>query len=68
MYKVRVQNSCSCFLKSGMAEVLDFDTEADAKKEAQKMLAKMQDTFCKKHEFSMTESLGDCTIFIKPRR
>lgn len=68
MYKVKVQNACSCFLKSGLTEVLDFDTEKEAKAEAEAMLKKMQDTFCKKHEFSMTEQFGDCTIFIKPRR
>lgn len=68
MYKVRVENPCSCFLRNGMAEVLDFPTEEAAKKEANKMLDKMQNTFCKKHDFTMLEKFGDFTIYIKPRR
>ena len=67
MYKVKVQNSCSCFLKSGMAEVLEFDTEQEAEKEAQNMLEKMQSNFCKKHNFSLIEQFGDFTIYIKFR-
>lgn len=67
MYKVSVQNACSCLLKSGMAEVLEFDTEELAQKEANDMLEKMQNTFCKKHDFSLSEKFGDYTIYIKPR-
>ena len=68
MYKVKVNNACSCFLKSGMAETLEFSTEEEAQKEAEEMLKKMQNYFCKKHEFSMIEKFGDFSIFIKPRR
>lgn len=68
MHKVKVENSCSCFLKSGMAEVQEFETKDEAKKEAESMLGSMQDKFCKKHEFSMNEQFGDFTIYIKPRR
>ncbi|MDQ7045630.1 MAG: hypothetical protein Q9M32_06945 [Sulfurimonas sp.] len=67
MYKVKVQNACSCFLKSGMGELLEFSTEEQAQKEAQKMLEKMQSGFCRKHEFSMSEKFGDFTILTKPR-
>ncbi|PHQ64943.1 MAG: hypothetical protein COB99_06825 [Sulfurimonas sp.] len=66
-YKVRVENVCSCFLKSGMAENLEFDSEEKAKEEAQKMIEKMNSTFCKKHEFALNEQFGDYTIYIKPR-
>lgn len=67
MYKVNVPNTCSCFLKSGMPDSQEFDTQEEAKKEAENMLSKMQDKFCKKHEFSMNEQFGDYTVFIKPR-
>ena len=67
MYKVKVQNTCSCFLKSGMPEILDFSTQEEAQKEAQKMLEKMQSNFCRKHEFTLNEKFGDYSIFIKPR-
>ncbi|MDB2562682.1 hypothetical protein N9X61_03665 [Sulfurimonas sp.] len=67
MYKVKVHNSCSCMIKSGMAEVLEFDTEDEAKKEAEKMLAKMKDSFCKKHDFVLNEKFGDYELFIRAR-
>ena len=68
MYKVKVQNACSCLLKSGMAEVLEFTKEEEAKEEAEEMINRMRLTFCKKHDFSLSEQFGDYTIFIKPRR
>ncbi|MCD4667409.1 MAG: hypothetical protein K8R44_02235 [Sulfurimonas sp.] len=67
MYKVKVENSCRCFLKSGFSENLEFDTQEEAKKEAQHMIGVMQSTFCQKHEFALNEQFGDFTIFIKPR-
>lgn len=67
MHKVKVENSCSCFIKSGLSEVLEFETEEEAVKEANKMLEKMNSTFCKKHEFSLNEQFGDFTIYIRPR-
>jgi len=66
-YKVKVQNVCSCFLKSGLGEESVFDTKDEAKKEAEHMISVMNSTFCKKHEFSLSEKFGDYTIFIKPR-
>ncbi len=67
MYKVIVPNTCSCFLKSGMAESQDFATKDEAKVEAERMVSTMQSKFCKKHDFSMQEQFGDYTVFIKPR-
>lgn len=66
MYKVKVENGCRCFLKSGMAELLEFDTEEEAAKEAEKMREKMSSDFCRKHEFSIIEKFGDFSIFVKP--
>ena len=66
-YKVKVQNACSCFLKSGFGEESAFSTKEEAKKEAEYMLGIMQSNFCKKHEFVLNEQFGDYTILIKPR-
>ena len=68
MYKVKVENPCSCFIKNGLAELQDFDTKDEAKREADELMQKMSTTFCQKHEFSVIEKFGDFTIFIKPRR
>ena len=64
MYKVEVKNSCRCFLRNGMVEVQEFVTKEEAKEEAQLMLKKMHETFCKKHSFVMGERFGDYTITI----
>ena len=66
-YKVKVENICSCFLKSGLGESIEFDTKEEAKKEAEYMIGIMQSNFCKKHEFILNEQFGDYTIYIKPR-
>ncbi len=66
-YKVKVQNTCRCFLKSGLAEVMEYDSKDDAKREAEVVIKHMQDNFCKKHEFVMNEQFGDYTVVIKPR-
>jgi len=67
MYKVTIQNSCRCVLKSGMPENLEFATQEEAKQEAESMIKTMQSTFCQKHEFVINEQFGDFNIFIKPR-
>lgn len=67
MYKIRVQNACSCFFKSGFSEVLEFEDKEEAKKEAEYMIKIMKANFCQKHEFALSEQFGDFTIFIKPR-
>lgn len=68
MYKVNVQNTCRCFLKSGMVESSEFDTKEEAQKEAEYMIGVMNSTFCQKHEFDLKEQFGDYTIYIKPRK
>lgn len=67
MYKVKVENACRCFLKSGFAEASEFQTADEAKKEAEYMIGIMKSNFCQKHEFDLNEQFGDFTIFIKPR-
>ena len=68
MYKVSVLNPCSCFIKNGFIQTQDFDTKEEAKEEAEKLVKLMSNKFCNKHEFSMSESFGDFTVYIKPRR
>ena len=67
MYRVTVQNPCSCFIKNGLTENQEFDTKEEAKKEAETLIKNMTENFCQKHEFSMMEKFGDYTIYIKPR-
>lgn len=67
MYKVKVQNACRCFLKSGFTELSEYASQEEAKKEAEYMIGIMKANFCQKHEFALNEQFGDFTIFIKPR-
>ena len=67
MHKIKVQNACRCFLRSGFSEILEFSTQEEAQKEVQNMIEIMRSNFCQKHEFEMSEQFGDYTIFIKPR-
>ena len=67
MYKIKVQNTCRCFLRSGFSEILEFNTQEEAQKEAQSMIETMRSNFCQKHEFELNEQFGDYNIIIKPR-
>ncbi|MBD3823059.1 MAG: hypothetical protein IE916_00925 [Epsilonproteobacteria bacterium] len=68
MYKVNIENSCSCFLKSGIPVTQDFETKEAAQKEAESLLRIMKTNFCQKHNFTLSETLGDYTIYIVPRK
>lgn len=68
MYRVEVKNSCKCFLRSGLCEHQSFETRDEAKEEAERLLEHMQTKFCNKHEFSLSESFGHYTIYIRPRQ
>ena len=64
LYKVKVQNACKCFLKTGFPEVSEFDTKEKAKEEAEYIFKVMNTTFCHKHQFKLNEIAGDFVISI----
>lgn len=65
MYKVKVKNVCACFIKRGLNDNQEFDTQEESKKVAEALLETMQTTFCARHTFSMKEFFGDYTIETK---
>jgi len=65
MYKVKVERQCSCFKRSGLPDLASYNTEEEAKKEAEAILHKMNNDFCHKHEFSLNEKFGDFTISMR---
>ena len=67
MFKVEVKNPCKCFLRSGNIEMQTFSSKEEAKEEAERLLEEMQTTFCKKHDFVLSEIVGNYTIIIKLR-
>lgn len=44
-----------------------FPNKKEAKEEAERLLEEMQTKFCKKHDFVLSEIVGNYTITIKPR-
>lgn len=67
MYKVSVENPCSCFFKDGLPEEQTFNSKDAAKAEAESLLAHMQKNFCKKHTFAVVPSGPGFKVRISPR-
>ncbi len=67
MYKIKIQNTCRCFIKSGIPKVFECETQEEAQKEAEKITQKMNSSFCHQHEFFLSELFGDFTISMKTR-
>ncbi len=56
MYKVIIENECNCFIKSDLESEKSFNSEFEAKMEAEDMLESMNKSFCKKHKFRLEKS------------
>jgi len=67
-YKVIVERQCGCFKKSGDEAVRQFDNKDDALMEANSWKDEMNDTYCKKHIFSVLESGDDFMITMEMNR
>lgn len=66
-YYVAVKNPCRCFLRDGGVENQIFDTKQEAAESAEILRDHMQKTYCKKHQFILTELAGNYTITIRER-
>lgn len=64
MYRVEIKNSCSCAMKKALAEVQSFASEAEAEAEANRLLQKMQNEFCKKHRFELRREFSTFSLYI----
>lgn len=58
MYKVHVENECSCFKKSGFENDLTYKDKADALMKAKVMECRMNQEFCHTHYFE-AEDMGN---------
>lgn len=58
MYKIHVENECSCFKKSGFENDLTYKDKADALMKAKVMECRMNQEFCHTHYFE-AEDMGD---------
>ncbi|HEX5623877.1 MAG TPA: hypothetical protein VFX57_05510 [Sulfuricurvum sp.] len=66
-YRLEVKNPCRCFMRDGGVEQQTFASAAEAKEEAEALHARMQKSYCKKHQFVLTQTAGHYTITIQSR-
>ncbi|MDH4943737.1 hypothetical protein [Sulfurimonas sp. C5] len=55
LHHVIVEKLCSCAKREGMGQITSFEDKETAQDAAVKQLAFMQNSFCGKHEFDITE-------------
>lgn len=55
MYTIEFTKECGCFIRSGMKNNMSFNSKEEAKKEADKMMDEINETFCHKHDFKLEE-------------
>lgn len=65
MFTVKMEKECGCFKKSGMESCKTFQNRDDAMIEAQEWAEEMNETFCKKHNFSIVEEGNDLIIKVE---
>jgi len=63
MFKIEIENKCSCVVKSGLADVLEFEERQDMINKARVLECRMNQEFCMTHYFEAMDC-GD-TIIIK---
>lgn len=51
-------------MKKGLADVQSFSSEAEAETEANRLLHKMQNEFCKKHRFELRREFSTFSLYI----
>jgi len=59
MITVKMEKICGCFKRSEYASAKTFESKDDALLYAQELCADMNETFCQKHCFRVTETSDD---------
>jgi len=54
-HHVIIEKLCSCAKKEGMSQIVTFGDKSEAKSAAEAQLGFMQNSFCGKHNFDVTE-------------
>jgi sulfur relay (sulfurtransferase) DsrC/TusE family protein len=62
MFTVKMEKECGCFKRSGIKNSKTFDNRDDAMQEAKEWAEEMNETFCKKHNFTIAEEGNDLII------
>ena len=67
MFTINVDKECGCFKRSMYENNQSFHDKDAALIEAQSMLSTMNEDFCKKHEFALSENGENFQIAMSPR-
>lgn len=62
MYKLVVQDRCSCFSKHNLEGTFSFSSKDEALKKAIELKNYMNHSFCKKHKFQVEEMFNNFII------
>jgi len=62
MSVISIDRECGCFTRSKMENNVSFDSKDDAMMEAQRMVSHMNEKFCGKHGFTLSENGTDFSI------
>lgn len=65
VFNVKMEKECGCFKRSGMTNNKAFKNRDDAMLEAKGWAEEMNETFCKKHNFSIVEEGNDLIIKVE---
>lgn len=62
MHTINLDRECGCFRRSPLENNKGFESKDDAMMEAQRMVNHMNEKFCQKHEFVLSENGNDFSI------
>ena len=65
MSVINIAQECGCFKRSELENNVAFDNKDDAMMKAQSMLSHMNEKFCGKHGFELSENGDDFAIAMK---
>jgi hypothetical protein len=65
MFNVKMEKECGCFKRSGMESVKTFENKDEAMIEATQWAEEMNETFCKKHNFTIIDEGNDLIIKVE---
>ncbi len=65
MVTVKMAKMCGCAKRANIKESQSFESMEDAIKEAQALAEEMNETFCKKHNFSVVQNSSEELVVIE---
>ena len=65
MFTINIEKECGCFKRSDLQNHMSFDSKDDALIEAKQMESQMNETFCKKHNFTTVEDGNSFKIMVE---